>query len=566
MGEQNNNSPSIVVNEIEFNDGTSIKFKSDDIVLLVGANNVGKSRILKDLKDDLNDSDHEKVVIREVKYKLSNFSNEQLKKYFEENISKETSGNYIFFMDESNSYCFSSCDFESNMGEKYFYKVLFSFLSTESRLSITRPIKFNSIVDNRSLNIMKGLESNSETIDILNEVLNSGFGKAIEIYEEYLDGNIEKKYKIGNSREVIEAIGLAKRENSKLMAKMEDLHSQGDGIRSAVAILSSLIVNKHSLFLIDEPETFLHPPQARTLGKRIVELSKNKQCFISTHSIDFIKGILEEDPSRVKIIKIDRKENSNKFSLVDNESVTEIANDKNLRYTSILDGLFYDKLVLCENESDCKFYSAILENTNLTVYQNTLFCAVGGKDQFKKVAPLLNKLNIQYVIIADIDLINNKHNLQQLLNSLEDGCYARIEQAHTKFIEEFEKGTNSQVKTQQDIKREINTLFDGEKYISVKTVNRIKSVLKNISSFTLLKSGGKNILPQGECICLFNEVRDYLIRHKIYILECGEIERFVSEVGGHGNEWVEKVFEKYSNLDNPVYDEARQFIKKVFNI
>lgn len=486
MGEQNNNSPSIVVNEIEFNDGTSIKFKSDDIVLLVGANNVGKSRILKDLKDDLNDSDHEKVVIREVKYKLSNFSNEQLKKYFEENISKETSGNYIFFMDESNSYCFSSCDFESNMGEKYFYKVLFSFLSTESRLSITRPIKFNSIVDNRSLNIMKGLESNSETIDILNEVLNSGFGKAIEIYEEYLDGNIEKKYKIGNSREVIEAIGLAKRENSKLMAKMEDLHSQGDGIRSAVAILSSLIVNKHSLFLIDEPETFLHPPQARTLGKRIVELSKNKQCFISTHSIDFIKGILEEDPSRVKIIKIDRKENSNKFSLVDNESVTEIANDKNLRYTSILDGLFYDKLVLCENESDCKFYSAILENTNLTVYQNTLFCAVGGKDQFKKVAPLLNKLNIQYVIIADIDLINNKHNLQQLLNSLEDGCYARIEQAHTKFIEEFEKGTNSQVKTQQDIKREINTLFDGEKYISVKTVNRIKSVLKNISSFTLL--------------------------------------------------------------------------------
>lgn len=61
-------------------------------------------------------------------------------------------------------------------------------------------------------------------------------------------------------------------------------------------------------------------------------------------------------------------------------------------------------------------------------------------------------------------------------------------------------------------------------------------------------------------------MRDYLIRHKIYILECGEIERFVSEVGGHGNEWVEKVFEKYSNLDNPVYDEARQFIKKVFNI
>ena len=132
-----------------------------------------------------------------------------------------------------------------------------------------------------------------------------------------------------------------------MLKEMDDLHDQGDGIRSAVAILASFIVNDHSLFMIDEPETFLHPPQARSLGKNIVSLSKNKQCFISTHSIDFIKGVLEADSSRVKIIKIDRLENRNIFSLVDNESVSEIANDKNLRYTNILDGLFYDRLVLC---------------------------------------------------------------------------------------------------------------------------------------------------------------------------------------------------------------------------
>ena len=343
---------------------------------------------------------------------------------------------------------------------------------------------------------------------------------------------------------------------------MEDLHSQGDGIRSAFAILSSLIVNNHSLFLIDEPETFLHPPQARLLGKNIVALSKQKQCFISTHSIDFIKGVLEADSSRVKIIKIDRLENENKFNLVDNDSVAEIANDKNLRYTNILDGLFYDGLVLCENESDCKFYSAILENLNLALYQNTLFCAVGGKDQFKKVVPLLKKLNIQYFIIADIDLINNKDNLKQLVNSIEPNCYDQIDACHKKFIEEFEKGMNSQVKTQQVIKTEINQLFTADKYMPDAIAKGIKDILKNISSFKLLKSGGKNILPQGECVDLFNQLKEFLNEHKVFILECGEIERFVPEVGGHGNAWVEKTFARYDDLNDDVYNEVKGFIEK----
>lgn len=562
MEKQNNNIPSISIEKIKFNDETSIEFKNDDIVLLVGANNVGKSRTLKDLKDDLNDLSKPRVIVDEIVYKSSDFSSSQLKNYFEKNIIKDSWENYNVFIDENQSYCFSASSFTDNVDEKQFYKALFSFLSTESRLNITRPITFNTTVDNRSLTIMKGLESDSKSINTLNKVLQMGFGKSVEVYEEYRDGTLVKKYKIGKSTNIIAAINSNRRDNLNLLKDMEDLHSQGDGIRSAVAILSSLIVNNHSLFLIDEPETFLHPPQARLLGKNIVALSKQKQCFISTHSIDFIKGVLEADSSRVKIIKIDRLENENKFNLVDNDSVAEIANDKNLRYTNILDGLFYDRLVLCENESDCKFYSAILENLNLALYQNTLFCAVGGKDQFKKVVPLLKKLNIQYFIIADIDLINNKDNLKQLVNSIEPNCYDQIDACHKKFIEEFEKGMNSQVKTQQVIKTEINQLFTADKYMPDAIAKGIKDILKNISSFKLLKSGGKNILPQGECVDLFNQLKEFLNEHKVFILECGEIERFVPEVGGHGNAWVEKTFARYDDLNDDVYNEVKGFIEK----
>lgn len=566
MDQQNNNIPSVSIERIKFNDETLIDFESDDIVLLVGANNVGKSRTLKDLKDDLNDLCKPKVIVDEVTYKSSNFSVSQLKDYFEKNISKDSFGNYHVTIDDNQFQSFDTSTFTDSMDEKQFYKVLFSFLSTENRLNITRPMMFNTNLDNRSLNIMKGLESDLESINTLNEVLQMGFEKSIEVYEDFLDGTIVKKYKIGKSEDIKNVINSTRRDNHNLSKEMEDLYIQGDGIRSAFAILASLIVNNHSLFLIDEPETFLHPPQARLLAKNIVNLSNDKQCFISTHNIDFIKGVLEADSSRVKIIKIDRFENKNKFNLVDNNSVAEIANDKNLRYTNILDGLFYDRLVLCENESDCKFYSAILENLDLVKYQNTLFCAVGGKHQFKKVVPLLKKLNIQYAIIADIDLINNKDNLRQLVNSIEDDCYNQINDYHTRFIEEFEEGMNSQIKTQAVIKTEINEMFNSEKYMSDDIARRIKESLKYISSFTILKSGGERILPQGECVTLFNKVKEFLNDHNVFIVECGEIERFVSDVKGHGNDWVEKTFARYNDINNPVYDEAKQFIKNVFDI
>lgn len=101
-------------------------------------------------------------------------------------------------------------------------------------------------------------------------------------------------------------------------------------------------------------------------------------------------------------------------------------------------------------------------------------------------------------------------------------------------------------------------------YMSPKVAERIKTILRDISSLKLLKSGGKNIIPQGDCMALFNEIKEFLIDYNIFILECGEIERFVPEVSGHGNTWVEKVFTNYADISTDVYDEARKFIRTVF--
>ena len=413
---------------------------------------------------------------------------------------------------------------------------------------------------------MRKLEKDTQAITKLNDILNSCFDKAIDISEEVDNNSLSKLYKFGTREEISKTINANTREARYLLESLDNLNEQGDGIRSAVAILSSLIANEHTLYLIDEPETFLHPPQARILGNNIVELSKNKQCFISTHNIDLIRGILENKSSRIKIIKINRNENNNEFHVIDNESISKIANDKNLKYSNILNGLFYNTVVLCENESDCKFYSAILEYLDSNIYHNILFCAVGGKDQFKIIIPLLQKLKINYKIIADLDLIDNRERLKNLLNSIEENKYDQISETHNNFLNLFEKETDNQIKKQIAIKDEILKLFTNDDYMSEETANKIKLVLKNISHLKLLKNTGKSCLPAGKCTIEYDRIIKFLNINNIYVVECGEIERFITQVDGHGNNWVENVFNTYPFLEESVYDDVKEFIKNIFKI
>ena len=559
------NNPSVTISKIKFNNDYPIELKSDDIVIFVGANNVGKSRVLKDIKDDLIESSNKKIIISEIEYKSTNFDKNSVIQFFDRNFNKDQNGNYNVYIDDSFLSTYSNYSFDHLPdSSKNFYKILYTFLSTENRLNITAPIFLNQLIDQYSFNIMNKIESNEKIITLLNGILLSGFEKAIDVYVELLNGTCVKKYKVGNKIEITDTINLNSRASKEKLKELEDLNYQGDGIRSAVAILASLIVNEHSLYLIDEPETFLHPPQARLLGRNIVDLSNDKQCFISTHNIDLIRGILERNLSRVKIIKIDRVGNTNEFHVLDNQSITDIAGDKNLKYSNILNGLFYNKVVLCENESDCKFYSAILESLDSNTYQNTLFCAVGGKDQFKLIIPLLKKLGICYSIIADIDLINDKDKLRQLLNAAKPNIYNEISTSHNNFLVEFEEKTESLVKKQAIIKQEIEKIFTVDEYMSQASADKIKEIIKNINSLKLLKNGGKAIIPSGKCTVEFNIIEKFLNENNIFILDCGEIERFVPEIDMHGSAWVEEVFKRYKDINDSIYDKAKEFIKKVF--
>ena len=119
---------------------------------------------------------------------------------------------------------------------------------------------------------MRKLERDKGAITTLNGILFSCFGKKIDVSEGIWQNAVSMLYKFGTKDEIDKSVGADTREARCLLEPLENLNDQGDGIRSAVAILSSLITATHSLYLIDEPETFLHPPQARILGLSLIHI------------------------------------------------------------------------------------------------------------------------------------------------------------------------------------------------------------------------------------------------------------------------------------------------------
>ena len=235
MEEKNQDKASITIKKIKFNNNKEISFNDNDIVIFVGPNNVGKSRTLKDIKDDLIDLERKKIIIKEIVYRENNFNNECIKKFFQENFSKNESENYKVYIEPQNQHIYNKYNFENfESNKRDFYKVFFTFLSTENRLEITKAISYNYIEDFFALNIMEKLQNNLEEIEKLNDILIFGFGKAIDVTDEQEESHMCKVYKIGDKEQIDSTINSNIRDAKQKLHELENLNEQGDGIRSAV--------------------------------------------------------------------------------------------------------------------------------------------------------------------------------------------------------------------------------------------------------------------------------------------------------------------------------------------
>jgi predicted ATP-dependent endonuclease of OLD family len=319
--------------------------------------------------------------------------------------------------------------------------------------------------------------------------------------------------------------------------------------------------------LIDEPEAFLHPPQARLLGMMLSKHTPNtRQLFIATHSEDFLKGLLDAGNENIKIIRIDRIENTNHMNILIDEDIKQFWKDPLLRYSNILSGLFHHKVVICESDSDCRFYQAVINSLydgNGIISPDILFIHCGGKQRVKMIVSALKSLNVKTITIVDIDVLNDKDVLREIINSY------RIKWDDIKsdwnIIDDYVKSQRPQL-NKDDVVREITSIFksipQSETVFPKSGVEKINRIVKQATAWAKIKETGK-VFFSGASYTSFEKI-DRICREKgLFIVPVGELEGFYKPITNHGPKWVNSVLET-ANLKNDLHlSDAHDFVRAI---
>lgn len=562
---KSNEQVKIWIDEIEFNNGRRIELNEDDIVVFVGPNNSGKSVSLNELAGSLKEN-NKKIIISKLNINIRGSLGE-VETLIEKSSRKSTSYGEVYYAGVG--YCFTkkSIQYGWTNYAKGLGQISGCFVrevTTENRLEISKPI---------------------DAIDFLNEPLNHPIHILYknDNYERYLSEKVKQAFGTeliinkGAGKKIYLFIGerpLVTNGNDRVsdtyleqLGQLPQLQLQGDGIRGFVGVLLETFLTRHSVVFIDEPEAFLHPPQARLLGKMIAEeLPSKKQVILATHSEDFIKGLLDAGKPNVKILRITREGHFNNVSLLDNNEVKLIMKDSLLRYSDILKGLFHAKVVVCESDTDCCFYSTIysaLIDVGKIPNQDILFMSCGGKYRIPDSIKALCELKVKVNIIVDFDILNEMNPLRKIYEEL-GGSWPDIENEWTivKNVIEQKKPDLERAEVGDKINEVLKLRTD--KSLSMDELERIREIVRKTSPWDTAKSVGEEIIPSGDPERNYIKLKNTLAEKGIFVVEVGEIERFVKSVGNTGTKWLTKVLEK-DFINDPELEKARAFISKIMS-
>jgi hypothetical protein len=354
------------------------------------------------------------------------------------------------------------------------------------------------------------------------------------------------------------------------LEKLTPIQDQGDGMRSFLGVLLYTAVRSEPILLIDEPEAFLHPPQARHLGNFLAkETGPDRQLFVATHSGDVLRGVLDSGDPRVRVIRLRREGDKNVACQLVNSQIAEVWSDPLLRSSNILDGLFHEKVIVCESDSDCRFYSAVLDaalDADLGAKRkpDIMFTNCGGKDRLPLVTRSLKGLQVPIAVVTDFDVLNAENPLKGIVEAAR-GRWQDIKSDWNEVKKAIdEKRPELGI---AEAKREIETaLASVTGHILTDTARKkIQDALRTSSPWSTAKSVGMPFVSSGSQHQAATRLMESLERLGIFIVPVGELEGFLRTEGRHGPAWVANALKRDLKTD-PELEEARQFVRRVAHV
>ena len=336
-------------------------------------------------------------------------------------------------------------------------------------------------------------------------------------------------FRVGNDFDYIDNVRNLSVEDSNKLFNESKLDDQGDGLKSYVSTFLSLKSTDADILLLDEPEAFLHPPLARQLGELIGESeTKDKQIFVATHSVEILKGILTKCQN-VNIIRITQPEsNNNEIQIVDEKILREILKSPLLRVSRVLEGLFCEKVVITEAESDELVYQELIEK--LFPQSGLHFVHGQNKQTLAEIANLYKEIGINYEIITDFDALRISSELKKFL------LLMPIDES------EIDKNLNYANKMREIINESITTVGLTEKEIEEK---------QKLKRDEVYHKTGISFFESCVQVQIKKTLEKFSYNH-LHILECGELETLLIPYGLNymdKKEWIGKAVTLIEEID-----------------
>lgn len=564
------------IEKLIFNSGNELDLTDDDIVVFVGPNNSGKTQILRDVDRvcTLAPTGEHPIVLNKCNIKKSG-TDEDLIRYFDENIQNRMVNGQKYFENTMNV---------KNTGGLYRSGINVNLFNSENSYSIDKFFISNLDSDNR-LNILKEVQ----LVDYNSQVKTHPFHHLH--FSKRLEKKLNNKVFEAFGKEVIlnkwsglklylnygERVDLTPEQKDdleyctqKLNEKTKNIAEQGSGVKCYTSIILNILTSERFVTLIDEPEVFLHPPQVKLLGEVLVKDKKPKQqYFISTHSADFIKGLISKNGSNVKIVRVTREgevgKEINPIKFLDNDSIKELWEDSLLRHSNIIEGLFYEQVIICESDSDCRFYSAIFNS----IYDNTeekrpdiLWAHPGSNNRIANMVEYLHPLGVKTKVVVDFDTIRNKNIMKKLYEAF-DKDFSEIGDDIKKVEKEIKKLEKNKKDGVEDIKKELHKLIEkiqSPEHLSGSRIDKIREIVEDNSVSSMIKKTGRDVLEDKTS---FDNLNEKLKASNVFVVEVGELKSFDKGLGVRKQHWVNEVLEKNKLDDKNTLIEAKEFIKNV---
>lgn len=294
-----------------------------------------------------------------------------------------------------------------------------------------------------------------------------------------------------------------------------------DGIKAFTGIITALFASDPKIILIDEPEAFLHPALAMKLGKEIGKTINDsaKRLFIATHSASFIMGCIQSG-SPIDIVRLTYKGGIGTTRVLDRNKLLHLMRNPLLRSTGVIEGLFYEAVIVTESAADRAFYQEVNERLRSANdprgISNCLFLNAQNKQTVWDIVKPLRELGIPTVGIIDLDMVKDGG---ADFSKIIEGAFVPPLQHHP----------------MSDMRDRIKRALDSSVPVGIPVGDVTKNWWKRNGGVDILNSGDKQAA---------NSYFDQFEAYGVFIVRSGELESWLKDLGVPANKkrWLYDIF------------------------